>query len=131
MSGGKKRESGIVEIAVPVEDFPAGAGSGETGWRVQPTTQPGMQAKQAAAVQRIREGNRRWAGSQADKPAREPAPSQWQRETHVLTKPEAQKKAKAFFRNYPKTDYLAEIESWRVLEDERVEFTLRYFPRQI
>ena len=37
-------------------------------------------------------------------------------------------RARAFFVRYPKAAYMTEIESWRVLSDDEIEFTMRRLP---
>ena len=50
------------------------------------------------------------------------------RETHVLEREAARAKARDLFDRFPKAAYMTEIESWRVLADGRIEFTLRRLP---
>jgi len=40
----------------------------------------------------------------------------------------AREKAREMFRRFPKAAYMTEIESWRVLPDDRIEFTVRRLP---
>jgi hypothetical protein len=61
--------------------------------------------------------------------AREPlAGSQWRRETFTLPREEARAKAREFLTRFPKAAYMTEVESWRVLDGDRIEFTMRRLP---
>jgi len=52
----------------------------------------------------------------------------WRRETFRLPRAEARLKAREWFDRYPKAAYLTEIESWRVLGDDEIEFVMRRLP---
>jgi hypothetical protein len=52
----------------------------------------------------------------------------WRRQTFRLPRPEAQATAREWFERYPKAAYMTEVESWRVLEDDLIEFTMRRLP---
>jgi hypothetical protein len=52
----------------------------------------------------------------------------WRRETFCLPRSEAREKAREWFERYPKAAYMTEIESWRELEDDRIEFVMRRLP---
>lgn len=52
----------------------------------------------------------------------------WRRETFTLSRAEARAKAREWFDQYPKAAYMTEIESWRVLPEDRIEFTIRRLP---
>jgi hypothetical protein len=52
----------------------------------------------------------------------------FRRETFALPREAAREKAREMFRRFPKAAYMTEIESWRVLPDERIEFTMRRLP---
>jgi hypothetical protein len=68
----------------------------------------------------------RRALSQADDdPLRKGA---WRRETFTLPRAEARDKAREWFARFPKAAYMTEIESWRELEGDRIEFTMRRLP---
>ena len=54
--------------------------------------------------------------------------SAWRRETYLLPRSEARAAAKQFLEKYPKSDYRSEVESWRALEDDMIEFTMRRLP---
>ena len=50
------------------------------------------------------------------------------RETFALPREAAREKAREMFRRFPKAAYMTEIESWRVLPGDRIEFTVRRLP---
>lgn len=50
------------------------------------------------------------------------------RETFVLPRDQARETARAFLSRYPKAGYMSEVESWRVLPGDRIEFTMRRLP---
>jgi hypothetical protein len=50
------------------------------------------------------------------------------RETFTLPRGEARLKAREWFERYPKAAYWTEVESWRVLPGDEVEFTMRRLP---
>lgn len=52
----------------------------------------------------------------------------FRRETFVLPRGEAREKAREQFQRYPKAAYATEIESWRVLPGDQIEFTIRRLP---
>jgi hypothetical protein len=52
----------------------------------------------------------------------------WRRETYTLSREEAREKARELFNAYPKQAYMTEIESWRELDDGKIEFTMRRLP---
>ena len=52
----------------------------------------------------------------------------FRRETFSLPRAAARVKAREFFDRYPKAAYMTEIESWRVLPDDEIEFTMRRLP---
>ncbi len=65
------------------------------------------------------------AREQADQSAR---PGVWRRETFTLPRGEARDKAREWFNKFPKAAYMTEIESWRELADDQIEFTMRRLP---
>ena len=80
------------------------------------------------AVERARAANQTWAERRkAVRAALRPAQT-WRRETHVLPRKEAREFARKFLKKYPKAAYWSEVESWRVLEDDVIEFTMRRLP---
>jgi hypothetical protein len=52
----------------------------------------------------------------------------WRRETYRLPREQAREVARDWFDRFPKAAYLTEVESWRVLDDGRIEFTMRRLP---
>jgi hypothetical protein len=52
----------------------------------------------------------------------------FRRETFSLPREEAREKAREWFDRFPKAAYMTEIESWRVLPDDVIEFTMRRLP---
>jgi hypothetical protein len=52
----------------------------------------------------------------------------FRRETFALPRAAAREKARELLRRFPKAAYQTEIESWRVLPDDRIEFTMRRLP---
>jgi hypothetical protein len=52
----------------------------------------------------------------------------WRRETYTLPRQEARNKARDYFAQFPKAAYMTEIESWRELAGDRIEFTIRRLP---
>lgn len=52
----------------------------------------------------------------------------WRRETFTMPREAAREKAREMFNAFPKQAYMTEIESWRELEDGRIEFTMRRLP---
>jgi len=88
-------------------------------------------SKAANAVEKLRERNQRWAKS-AKRAQFSGNKSQqsgsWKRETFNLPRDEAREKARAFLKKYPKAAYWSEVETWRVLPDDHIEFTMRRLP---
>jgi hypothetical protein len=52
----------------------------------------------------------------------------FRRETFALPREQAREKAREIFRRFPKAAYMTEIESWRELPCDRIEFTMRRLP---
>jgi hypothetical protein len=52
----------------------------------------------------------------------------FRRETFALPRQAAREKAREMFRRFPKAAYMTEIESWRVLPGDRIEFRVRRLP---
>ena len=52
----------------------------------------------------------------------------WRRETYTLPRTEAREKAREWFSQFPKAAYMTEIEFWRELGDDQIEFTIRRLP---
>ena len=60
--------------------------------------------------------------------ARARAESAWRRETFCLPREEARAKAREWFERFPKAAYMTEIESWRELAGDKIEFVIRRLP---
>jgi hypothetical protein len=54
--------------------------------------------------------------------------SDFVRETYCLSLPDARAKAREWFDTFPKAAYWTEVESWRQLDGDRIEFTMRRLP---
>ncbi|MFI5014556.1 MAG: hypothetical protein ACHQAY_19660 [Hyphomicrobiales bacterium] len=67
------------------------------------------------------------ARSDAQQAASEPM-SGFVRQTYALPRDEARERARQWFGRYPKAAYMTKVESWRQLEDGRIEFTMRRLP---
>lgn len=52
----------------------------------------------------------------------------FRRETFALPREAARAKAREMFSRYPKAAYMTEIESWRELPGDEIEFTMRRLP---
>jgi muconolactone delta-isomerase len=52
----------------------------------------------------------------------------FRRETFALPRADARAKAREMFARFPKAAYMTEIESWRELPGDRIEFTMRRLP---
>ncbi len=90
-------------------------------------------SKASSAVERARTSNKSWAERRKDMRKnllgkRGTSLSSWKRETHVLPRKEARRFAESFLKKYPKAAYWSEVESWRVLEGDVIEFTMRRLP---
>jgi hypothetical protein len=54
--------------------------------------------------------------------------SAWRRESFCLPRSEARAKAREWFERFPKAAYMTEIESWRELAGDKIEFVMRRLP---
>jgi len=52
----------------------------------------------------------------------------WRRETFRLPRLQAREKAREWFERFPKAAYMTEIESWREVADDEIEFVMRRLP---
>lgn len=50
------------------------------------------------------------------------------RKTYLLDRDAARDTARQWFRNYPKAAYWTQVESWRVVDEDMIEFTMRRLP---
>jgi hypothetical protein len=57
-----------------------------------------------------------------------PSPSAFRRETFSLPREEARVKAREMFKRFPRQAYMTEVESWRELPNDCIEFTMRRLP---
>src|SRR5438045_8475583 len=55
----------------------------------------------------------------------------FRRDTFALPREAAREKARELLRRFPKAAYMTEIESWRVLPGDRIEFTVRRLPSAV
>jgi hypothetical protein len=60
--------------------------------------------------------------------ARARAEGAWRRETFCLPREQARAKAREWFERFPKAAYMTEIESWRELAGDKIEFVIRRLP---
>ena len=60
--------------------------------------------------------------------ARGVAPDAWRRETFTLPREKAREIAREWFARFPKAAYMTEVERWRELDGDRIEFTMRRLP---
>jgi len=97
----------------------------------EPFVQMGEAARQGRMVERLRERNRDYAARAGAKPVpdkqRTPAGG-WKRQTWKFPREQAREKAKEFLAKYPRAAYWSEVESWRVLDGDIIEFTMRRLP---
>ena len=52
----------------------------------------------------------------------------WRRESFRLPRVAAREKAREWFDRFPKAAYMTEIEFWRELDNDMIEFTIRRLP---
>lgn len=60
--------------------------------------------------------------------ARKTVRNAFRRDTFALPRAQARAKAKELFQRFPKAAYQTEIESWRELPGDCIEFTMRRLP---
>ncbi len=70
----------------------------------------------------------RVASRRSGRPRASATDSAWRRETFRLPRGEAREKAREWFERFPKAAYMTEIESWRELADDKIEFVMRRLP---
>jgi hypothetical protein len=68
------------------------------------------------------------AASRRSKRSTAPTAEGWRRETFCLPREEARAKAREWFERFPKAAYMTEIESWRELAGDQIEFVMRRLP---
>lgn len=59
---------------------------------------------------------------------KEAAGSVFVRQTYRQERDQARATARKWFKDYPKAAYWTQVESWRLLDDDVVEFTMRRLP---
>lgn len=84
--------------------------------------------RQAQAVEQSRRTNLGWAERRKAIRGKLDGEGSWRRETRTLPRAEAREFARNFLIRYPKAAYWSEVESWRVLEGDIIEFTMRRLP---
>jgi len=78
--------------------------------------------RQDAALGRIKSGYAKRSATRREKA------DSWKRVSYSLPRDKAQQKAREFLAKYPKSAYWSEVESWRELPDDIIEFTMRRLP---
>lgn len=97
----------------------------EREWRSRQRAPEGYWQRQSEALGRARKQHENWTSRRRKSDG---GRSAWKRVTHTLPRAEAQEKAREFFAKYPKAAYWSEVESWRELPGDIIEFTLRRLP---
>jgi hypothetical protein len=80
------------------------------------------------ALDNSRQANKSWADRRRAMRQSVEKTDGWKRETHRLPREDARLLAKDYLTKYPKAAYWSEVESWRVLDNDVIEFTLRRLP---
>jgi hypothetical protein len=89
-----------------------------------PSRSPSDLARRFGERSRSRETPTRPGGSEGDtKPI-----GTFNRETYRMPRDQAREIAREWFARYPKAAYMTQVESWRVLDDGMIEFTMRRLP---
>lgn len=79
-------------------------------------------------VEKLRQSARIWSERPQKAPSKTGGAPVWRRQTWTLPREEARTKAREFLRKFPREAYWSEVENWRVLEGDRIEFTMRRLP---
>ena len=88
-----------------------------------------MDAKRSAeTVEKLRNSNKSWAERRRVVRNSIRPTNSWKREMRVLPRDEARAFARDFLKRYPKAAYWSEVENWRVLDNDVIEFTMRRLP---
>ena len=82
----------------------------------------------AAGTKKPIELAERVANRRSRRPTKVAAEDAWRRESFCLPRDEARAKAREWFERFPKAAYMTEIESWRELAGDRIEFVIRRLP---
>jgi hypothetical protein len=83
---------------------------------------------QDEALARVKSSHGNWTKQRRAQSANSKEAQTWKRVSFSLPRVEAQKKAREFFDKYPKAAYWSEVESWRELPGDVIEFTMRRLP---
>lgn len=83
---------------------------------------------QGRALRQAKDANQRWKQKRRASSEDSVGNKAWKRVTFSLPRDQAQQKAKEFLVKYPKAAYWSEVESWRELPDDVIEFTMRRLP---
>lgn len=86
------------------------------------------ESRPRALAARARRGLARNAAPRLDESSGDFSGDSWRRETFTLPRIEARAKAREFLARFPKAAYMTEVESWRVLDGDRIQFTMRRLP---
>lgn len=89
---------------------------------------PVTRAGDGERIEKLRRSALDWSQRRPAGTSQGTSASTWTRETWTLPRAEAREKAREFLTRYPRAAYWSEVESWRVLEDDRIEFTMRRLP---
>ncbi len=84
--------------------------------------------RRKAAVERTRLANKNWSERRKEMRKAAGGPAAWRRETHTLPRQEAREFTRNYLKKYPKAAYWSEVESWRVLPGDIIEFTVKRLP---
>ncbi|MGB7287022.1 MAG: hypothetical protein WBC71_08830 [Salaquimonas sp.] len=79
-------------------------------------------------MQQAKSANQNWKNKRRKASSANSGQPVWKRETYSLPREEAQLKAREFLKKYPKAAYWSEVETWRELPDDIIEFTMRRLP---
>ncbi len=84
--------------------------------------------RQNEALTKARTSHEKWTKQRRSSGQNEKGAFGWKRVTYSLPRAEAQAKAREFLQKYPKAAYWSEVESWRELPGDVIEFTMRRLP---
>jgi len=89
---------------------------------------PASKKLAAQRVEKARFSNLRWTEKRKKAGTHQPPISSWKRETRRLPRKEAREFARSFLKQFPKAAYWTEVENWRMLDGDIIEFTMRRLP---
>jgi len=96
---------------------------------IETTTVLPLSSKLASQrVESTRLSNLRWVERRKKRAIKQKDAMGWKRETKKLPRIEAREFARSFLKKYPKAAYWTEVESWRMLDGDIIEFTMRRLP---